>query len=318
MQNRERCVIALLMAGISLITFTLGSLMYFANLKKMVQNTIGVELADFIFNINYSMQFGKQIETFYGMDERLLEQKAQFQDIQEMFVLSGDNTILFATAEEKPAVELVSMPAGENKTEKDRMFCMYEINADSRILVSTGAEGIRRQTRSYELQLAVKAAAGTAAAIALMLVLSFLFKNKKRAVLTASAMMYMWIFVFGGIIGLKGYQTYSENIKTVVSTIEHSVNADFARIESMGVERAQIHETERYMERYLEMVPEIEEIHMEQGNLRYKISASYMGKELLDYVLQTILLMTFSILILTEYRIFAANYQIEKTEVRNV
>ena len=90
MRNKERGVIVILMVGISLITYILGCLMHYANLKKTAQNTIGIELADFIYNINYSMQFGKQIETFYGMDERLQEEKEQFSDIRELYIISED------------------------------------------------------------------------------------------------------------------------------------------------------------------------------------------------------------------------------------
>ena len=317
MRNRERAVIALLMIGISLITLALGSLMHYANLKATVQNTIGVELADFQYNIRYSMQFGKQIETFYGMDDRLQEEKERFPNIYELYILGADHRILFSTGVTVPGEDIVSMPAGENKTDHNVMYCMYPLHNESRILVCTGLEGILEQEKAYVMKLAVKAAAETAIAVILMMVLSILFRNQKRAAFAASAVMLVWILVFGITIGVEGYQTYSDSVKTVVGTIQNSVDADFAKIESLGVPREQIHEVDRYLERYLDMVPEIEEIHIEQGSLQYKTSASYLGKTLMDYVLQTVLLLTFSILLLAEYRIFIKNYRAPKTEVQH-
>ena len=71
MRSKAIIVISVLIAVITFITFALGSMMYYNNLKTTRQNIIGVELADFIYNTNYSMLFGKQIDTFYGMDEQL-------------------------------------------------------------------------------------------------------------------------------------------------------------------------------------------------------------------------------------------------------
>ena len=313
MKTKIRFVITLLIFIMTVITFILGTMMYHSNLKKTEQNVIGVELADFIYNINYSMQFGKNIETFYGMEQQLDSLKEHFEDIEELYIISADNQILFLTADQMPNDNISSMSAGENKISGHNLYCMYQLNEKASVLVKSNAEAMQAKMMHYLKNLAWIAFAGVAFVNLLVIIFWNALKSRKKAFQASFILLVIWILCFGTFIGFGGYQVYSESLDTVFEAIRSSVKTDFEQILHAGVPEDRIFEIEQYLARYTDMIPEVESIQADQTEVICIASETYRQKVILDYGLQTVLLLTFSILILTEYRLFVFS-QPENTE----
>lgn len=308
MRNRQRFMIEMLALLLTVITFVLGGLMYFSNQKNIRQNLIGVELADFIYNTNYSMKFGKKIETFYGMQDSLLSLRDSAGDIDELYIISADNTPLFSTDQGNIPERVSSMPAGNNLSDRKHLYCMYAVNDDARILSVSGIASMKKALRSYLLRLAWTGAAGFVLVWILSRLIWKLLPSRKAAYRLASVISVCWIVAFSALTGVDGYREYTESTGTLQENIGESVRADIKKVEALGVERKEIHEMEQYLERYTDLVPEVDKITLEDDDeISCQMSAGYRRKKWLDYVLQTGLLMTFSILILAECQLFIIN-----------
>ncbi|MBR0277877.1 MAG: hypothetical protein IJQ50_05415 [Clostridia bacterium] len=315
MRNKGRIVISILIAAITAITFVLGSMVFRSNLKQTKQNTIGVELADFIYNTEYSMRFGKQIETFYGMDDLLETEKNQFSDIQDIYIVSDNNSILFKTASEEPAAQICSITAGENISSENSLYCMYELSSNARIMVRTNQQDIIDKMKDYISNTAIKASIGLALSLLVVLSFSFIIKKEKTASIFAAVILISWTVVFGTMIGIDGYKAYNKSLNTVYDSIEFSINSDFERLEVLGVER--INNVEEYLKRYTDMIPEVDEIQIDGKKIECISSDSYARKVLMDFVFQTVLLLTFSLLIFIEYQIYSNNNRTNDKAVRD-
>ncbi len=328
MKNKQRFMVEILALLLTVISLVLGGLMYFSNQKNTKQNLIGVELADFIYNTNYSMQFGKKIETFYGMQENLQELRDSIGDVDELHILSADNQMLFSTDKDILPERVLSMPTGSNLSDRERLYCMYAINDDARILTVSGVDALQTELRTYLRALVLKAVIGFLVTWVLIRLVWMLATHKKKggakgqgadpeqngeqdhkkAYRITAAVPLIWIVVFSAATGVDAYREYAGSTETLCDHIEDSVQTDIQRVEDLGVAREDFYEVEEYLERYTDLIPEVEQLTLgEDDAVLCKMSADYRRKMYLDYILQTVLLLTFSILILAEYQFFVTN-----------
>ncbi len=308
MRNRQRLMMEVLAFLLTVITMVLGGLMYFSNLKNTRQNLIGVELADFIYNTNYSMQFGKKIETFYGMQDNLLSLRNSIDDVERLYIISEKNTPLFSTDQETLPERVSSMPAGNNLSDGDYLYCMYAINDNARILTVSSIAAMGQDLKSYLLKLAGIAAAGFVLVWILIRLAWKLVSDQNKAYRLAAALAVLWIVLFSAMTGVDEYREYAGSTRTLQDHIGESVRTDLQKLEGLGVERKNFYEIEEYLKRYTDLIPEVEELTLEEDDeIACRMSVDYRRKKYLDYVLQTVLLLTFSILILAEYQFFITN-----------
>ena len=308
MRNRQRFMIELLALLLTVITLALGGLMYFSNLKSTRQNLIGVELADFIYNTDYSTKFGKRIETFYGMQEDLLELRDSIDDVDQLHILSAENQLLFSTEPAMLPERVYSMPAGNNMSDGNHLYCMYTVGADARILTVSGVSDMQREMGGYLLKLVGIAVAGFLLVLLLIHLAWRLVPEEKRAYRLAAAVFLLWIAAFSAMTGVDAYRDYAGSSRELCERIGESVQADIARVEALGVAREDFYEVEAYLQRYTYLIPEVEKLSLgEDDEISYEMSADYRRKMGLDYVLQAVLLLTFSLLILAEYQFFVTN-----------
>ncbi len=308
MRNRQRLMIELLALLLTVITLALGGLMYFSNLKSTRQNLIGVELADFIYNTDYSTKFGKRIETFYGMQEDLLELRDSIDDVDQLHILSAENQLLFSTEPAMLPERAYSMPAGNNMSDRNHLYCMYTVGADARILTVSGISDIQREMGGYLLKLVGIATAGFLLVLLLIHLVWRMIPEGKRAYRIAAAVSLLWIAAFSAMTGVDAYRDYAGSSRELCECIGESVQADIARVEALGVARKDFYEVEAYLQRYTYLIPEVEKLSLgEDDEISYEMSADYRRKMGLDYVLQAVLLLTFSLLILAEYQFFVTN-----------
>ena len=308
MRNRQRLMIELLALLLTVITLVLGGLMYFSNLKNTRQNLIGVELADFIYNTDYSMKFGKRIETFYGMQEDLLELRDSFDDVDQLHILSEENRLLFSTEPAMIPERAYSMPVGNNMSDTSRLYCMYAVGDDARILTVSRISDMQQEMGGYLLKLVGIAVVGLILVLLLIHLVWRLVPEGKRAYRIAAVVPLVWIAVFSAMTGVDAYRDYAGSSRELCESIGKSVQTDIAKVEALGVAREDFYEVEAYLQRYTDMIPEVEELSLgENDEISYKMSADHRRKMALDYILQAVLLLTFSILILAEYQIFVTN-----------
>lgn len=310
-------MISILIVVITAITFGLGSLMYYTNLKSTRQNVIGAELADFIYNTNYSMRFGKQIDTFYGMDDQLLSLRENYDLIHDLYIVGEDDGILYSTSKEMLDSKVCALESGKNAVSKKSLYCMYELNDSARILVRTDRKSITADLMEHMKAMALRAVIGAAIAIALILIFSFVIKKEKVNTVVSSILLIIWIITFGVMIGRNGYLAYRRSLDTVFETVRYEISADFDKVRSLGVAEEDIIGVDQYLERYSDMIPEIDRVKADGGEISFVKSASQERKILLDYIFQSALLLLFSLIIVIEQQIYSKDKRLSEEAANN-
>lgn len=117
----------------------------------------------------------------------------------------------------------------------------------------------------------------------------------------------LWILIQCIYVGVGNYSSYSANISRIQVAIERSVETDKRRIREQGITKQMIDDVEGYLERYSENIPEIQKVHQKGDNLEFEISYSYLFRVFVDYIVQMLLFLAFSIMIVAEYKLYISN-----------
>lgn len=298
-------VLAVLAFVITALSWVMGCLMDNTNLKSTWHNLVSVEYTGFLENIRYGMHFGKELETFYGMDDTLMAEQAAHKDTIALYIVREDGTVLFATGDEVfPSKELETVSGGLFVHE-GMQYDLLGIDDDAMLVVEKDAGGFIDALRERYRQLLVVAIAGLLVLFALMGGASRLMRDEEKSYAVMVTFLAIWILCFGAYLGASAYMDYASSMGEIKENIEVSVANDRRMVRSKGVDDAFVGGMDAYLERYAESIPEIRSVSMDEGGrLDIEADKAYLNRSALDYVLQTILFLVFSAMILTEYQMF--------------
>lgn len=291
---------------ITIMTYVLGCMMYRSNLRQINQSLMDVRLTDFIENINYGVHFGKRISTYYGMENEMQLCVDENQNIEALFIIDFNGNTIFAT-------ESINLPNGikelnnGNFEKDDKLFCISPLLGDARIVSISDASELQKQSREYNYRLLIITVIAFCLTEFLFIFLWKVIKNRKICHRLMLQVLMLWILIQCIYVGVGNYSSYSANISRIQEAIERSVETDERRIREQGITKQMIDDVEGYLERYSENIPEIQKVHQKGDNLEFEISYSYLFRVFVDYIVQTLLFLTFSIMIVAEYKLYISN-----------
>ena len=306
-ENARFTVVCTLGLLLTLLVYGLGCMMYASNASASFQHMMSVRLTAFVQNIRYGLHFGKDISTYYGMREELAECLRRLSETDALYVVDNtDGSVLFSAGEGLSGTlpESVAQLTDASAVVNGRLYSAVALTDGSRLLTEGGAERFLARRRAYFKRLALICSAGFLCVAAAMALLWKLVKDRKKAYGGLLAMLYIWVFLVSAYVGYSAYRTYGESISELGDAIDVSVRSDMQSLAAQGVDMAYVSDIDGYLARYAENIPEIETIVMENGAPAYMLSKSYLRSVYIDYILQTLLFLTFSALILTEYQLY--------------
>lgn len=291
---------------ITIMTYVLGCMMYRSNLRQINQSLMDVRLTDFIENINYGVHFGKRISTYYGMEKEMQLCVDENDNVEALFIIDFNGNTIFAT-ESRDLPNGIKELSNGNFEKDDKLFCISPLLGDARIVSISDASELQKQSREYNYRLLIITVIAFCLTEFLFIFLWKVIKNRKICHRLMLQVLMLWILIQCIYVGVGNYSSYSANISRIQEAIERSVEADERRIREQGITKQMIDDVEGYLERYSENIPEIQKVHQKGNNLEFEISYSYLRRVFVDYIVQMLLFLTFSIMIIAEYKLYISN-----------
>ena len=317
-KNYLTAVIIALNLFITILSLVLGCLMYRSNSRSILQNMTYVEVTDFISNIEYAIHFGKSLDSFYGMEDRLSDFVSDSERVDAMYVVDIGGRRLFGTDKESIPDEVMNLSSNENLKKDNLFYCTFPIGEVGRIISRSDISEESRKWTGYYIRLGIVALAGFAVSTLLIIVVGHIINDKKKSDMIITLMLAAWIVSISSYVGYRAYTDYMGSIKELGDSVVKTIGTDLKKVENMGIDENYFKDMDDYLSRYSDDIPELEEIGYDSGEISFRISESYMMRVTADYVLQSLLFLAFSMMILAEYKIFMSEMEKGKMEGRRV
>ena len=301
-----REIVMLLCLFVTVMTYILGCMMYKSNLKKIYQSLTKVELVDFIENINYGIHFGKKISTYYGIDSEMKLCVEQTERIDALYIIDFNGATAFAT--DPSPIPLGALELTEGNYEKgSELYCVVPLYGDSRIVSKSNISELQKSSRNYNIRVLLVTIAAFFIAELIFVLLWKKVTDRKKCHGMMLVMLILWIMIQCINSGMSNYNAYSSNIEKIKNAIEKTVASDEKRVEELGITSQIISGEDGYLRRFSDRIPEIQKIYKNKDILEIEISGEYLRRVFVDYLVQTLLFLTFSLMIIAEYRLFVGN-----------
>lgn len=300
--------------AITILSLTLGCLMYASNSKAIIQNQTYIKLTDFISNIEYGLHFGKSLESYYGMEEELKTVLETTEGIDGIYIVNARGNVIFKTDDLVPTGEAATLAGGSNLKRGSDFYCAYTFASDARLITKSDISADIKNWNAYYRYLGFVAFAGFFVSAGIMFLIFGRAKNPKKGYYAMITILSVWVVIISSYVGYSAYTEYRTSISGLDGAIRRVIDTDMDKIHKAGIKDENITGIGAYLTRYSENINEIEKIDFYGNGYEFVISSSYMKRKLIDYVLQTLLFLAFSSMLLAEYQIFMSGLGINEWE----
>ncbi len=297
-------VVIVLDLTVTVLSLVLGCFMYRSNYLSVMNNRIYVEMTGLISNINYGLHFGKSIESYYGMEPLLKEAVDGTPDVNALYIVTDDNIAVFSDGGKDPDPDVLTLDENEYQKDGSTFYSAFELAGFARLVCCSDMSDALTVWRQYYLHLCIIAAVGFAVSAGIILIIWKSMKDHDRAYRIMLAVLILWIVAISSYVGAGAFKEYNKSIDGIYTAIDSAVSNDLATIRDMKIDDDMITGIDDYLAGYSDNINEIESISYNGGKLEYTPAVSYMRRVAVDYLLQTLLFLAFSIIILAEYQIF--------------
>ncbi len=317
-------VTAAFLAVVTVFSCLLNFLSFRSHLAATEANSLYISLSPTISRIEYAMSFGKPLAHFYGMQSLLAEQCERVGHIENLYVLDEGKTLLHTAYPDKEGSYPTLYVNGEYIEEGGRLWYPLPLAGDSTLLLEADIAGLKSAENAYLAGL-VRFGLWTAAAALVLALILYLaagkkgvgmrgYKNRSVAVLVLSQLA-LGLFTYQGYMA--GYRETGATLARIsASTVAQDVNG----VTSLGIGFDELYGLEDYLKTYTDIIPEFDAVALKPDNhpvmpselatevllggetrlLVFSLSAKTMNRVSFQYILNTLLLLTTSILLITE------------------
>lgn len=287
----------------------IGTSLYQKNVRDAAQELVDVEVTGFIEDIRYGLELGKDMRSFYNMDEILKDEIRKLDNVNDIYILDSDYNLLYRTSDDVMPEEINSLDYGI--IEKGNVFySSHEIN-DEYFLVTVSNTSLIKEIRGTSISDITRVAVfGCPIVVLIMLILMFSIKDKRRnwiAILTVIGIWISGLSIYSCVIN---YNNYSKSVSRVEQTVVDSFKDDMAYLNSKGVDMQYVGGIEEYLHAYTDHISGIEDIVVNRGgDLQFVYSPTAKSGVVFKYILQMLLMTAFMFIVLWEMRIFMTEYK---------
>ncbi|MBR6328472.1 MAG: hypothetical protein IKR68_02370 [Lachnospiraceae bacterium] len=263
-------VILALSFMITAVSYVLGVNMYRNNIRGNHYDYVHVQLTDFIENIRFSLHFGKDLQTFYKMNNLLLEQIQKNQNIDGLYVATGSGDVLFATdGRELPAEVLKLVDNFYIDGERFYSIMPLDENTGAKLISRCDSRHILLKESEHMIRFLVLSIIGYIIFALVTGLLWAFFPKRSHITHLMMTVLFFWIAIISAVAFTGVYKEYSENTEVTKTSIEECVLHDINMIRDMGVADSSIKQPlDSYFSRYPDEIKSIESVTMdENGNI---------------------------------------------------
>lgn len=316
-QNGIVRLILILCFVITVFSCFLGVLTYRNNIRRTYQNLVHVELTDFIENTRYSLHFGKDINSFYRMNEILTEERDAIDDIDGLYVVSDDRQVLFATDGRELSGRVLGL-SDANTVEGDQFYAGMPLTEDgsARLIARCSSKSILLRQSTYLFRFLIICFAGFVVVELLILLLRRILSGRKALIPVLMGLLSAWIVVVSVAGAINTYRDYSESIEQTRSLIQASASRDISRVQNEGIKAESLKPFDTYFARYVDEIDEVESVSMNENGYITITFHLYAQRIILTYVLQALLFLAISAIVLVLYMAYAKRHIADEADQR--
>ena len=307
-QKSSKIIYAVFMVLFVIIVTALGRYigisLYQKNVNDAVQELVDVEVTDIIEDIKYGLELGKDMKSFYGMDDTLKSEIRTHDHVTDFYILDSDYDLLYRTSNDEMPEEIESLEYGI--IEKGNIFYSSRRINEEYILVTVSNTSLIKEIRGDSISDITRIAfIGCPIVILIMLIAMFVIKDEKKCWIAILIIVGSWIFGLSLYNCIINYNNYSKSIDRVEQTVVNSFKNDMAYLKDKGVDMQYVGEIEEYMHAYTDHIDGIDDIVVNRaGDLQFIYLPSARSSVVFKYILQMLLMITFMFIVLWEVRIF--------------
>ncbi len=294
-QNSLVRVILVLGFVITALACVIGALTYRSNIRRTYQNLVHVELTDFIENTRYSLHFGKDIESFYRMNEILTEVTDVIEDVDGLYVVSDDRQVLFATDGRELSGKVLSL-SGANTVEGRQFYTGMPLTEDgsARLIARCSSKSILLRQSDYLFRFLIVCLSGFVITELLILLLWRALRGRRQLIPVLMTVLTVWTIILSISGGINAFRDYTDSIEETRLQIEESAYRDIESVKAMGVKEESVRPLDSYLQRYVDEIEEVESVTMdEEGNIVVTFRL-YAQSIIFQYVLQALIFLAIS------------------------
>lgn len=282
----------------------IGTSLYQKNVRDAAQELVDVEVTGFIENIRYGLELGKDMKSFYDMDEILKAEIRKHDNVTDIYILDSDYELLYRTSDDPMPEEIKSLDYGI--IEKGNIFFSSHSINDEYLLVTVSNTSLIKEIRGDSISDITKVAFfGCPIVILIMLIAIFTIKDEKKSWVAILLIVGIWIFGLSIYSCIINYNNYSKGTERVENTVVDLFKDDMAYLKSRGVDMQYVGEIEEYLHAYTDHIEGIDDIVVNKaGDLQFIYSPTAKSGVIFKYILQMLLMITFMFIVLWEVRIF--------------
>ena len=314
---------AAVIAAVTLLSLFLSVMFYSFHLTSSMISLQKLRLLPFEEKVSYSLNFGKSLEKYYGMEESLRELADEFEEITNIYIVR-EGEILYSAREAYSSG--IQTPEENEYTEENGIIRFStDFEQGTRIVVEFDGMGIDVKVREYALSKLVIAAAGLSLSLLIVIIIgcTTLFAQSYKRII--AVVMVVWQLLFGAAACVDFLMHYYENLGAVLDGIAFSEENSINSLLSAGISYDELVGIEESLEESCGKIPEFEVIIIsdsefsdrkiicsslsvggEQKYLLGRLSPKMVRRVVLQYFLENVMLIVISLLIITEFQILLA------------
>lgn len=301
---------------ITVLSLILGCLMYTSNAKAIRKNLVFVEVTGLLTNIRYGLHFGKNIETYYGMQDLLEKTAKSAEETDNFYIVDDAGTILFQTGNRVPRARILDLAEDSYLKEGEKFYCSFPVSDGARMITESDISNDVKDWNRYYLDQTLVTTIGFLVVTIVMLILRGLLKETSVSYRLIMSLLVLWVLGISSLIGYCTYTEYRKSIEQMCETMERTVLADLERVHENGIDDENITGMDDYLKRYVENISEIDGVSLRDtgDGCVFHLSRVFLGRVKVDYTMQAFLLLAFSVMILTEYHLFVSGIHLNEEE----
>ncbi len=300
---------------VTVISVFMGQSIYGNNNKTIANNVISVYVTDLKESIRDNLMLGKTMENYFSLGDTLAAYRDGLDEIEDIYVTDGHGSILAGTGDVMNADPEVAYLRKGYLADDDEMYCASAINDELYLVAVARMDFVNALRGNYYDRAFTFAVIGCIVAVNVLAILFVTVKDKEKARKAGVIVFSVWIFVLGLFITLLNYRAYQKSVTMIEDVITDTYERDLQKLRDAGVEYEYVSGIEEYMTRYIDDIDEIAMLTEHEGSLTYTISRTYMNRVIMGYLVQTLLIYFFSMIIMAEFNIFIQDNLIDGGKV---
>ena len=292
----------------------IGTSIYQKNVLDTAQELIDVEVVGFLENIRYGLELGKDMDSYYNMDDILKNEIRKHDNVTDLYIHDWSYEVIYRTSPDSMPEDIESLEYGI--IEKGNSFySSRRINDDYYLVTVSNASLIKEMRGDYVSHITLLTFAGCPVVIILILVVMIAVREERKAWLTLLVIIGVWILTISVYSCYVNYRSFSDSLDRVERSVTGSFAEDVSYLESKGVDMRYVGDIDEYLDAYSDTISGVEDVKIDDsGEVSFVHSAAARSGIVFKYILQMLLMACFMFIVLWEIRIFMDEYSKTKKE----